>query len=63
MKKQEPTYILVYQKQTDGEILLERKTAKEIRKITEKMSRYDYAIISGVYLKTFNSLIDLKELK
>ncbi len=62
----EPTYIyiLIYVRETDGDCFIEKHTIEEIKSIIEKyrLSSYDYAIIDGDVIKTFDSKIDLNSL-
>jgi hypothetical protein len=49
------TYLLVYMKETDGKILIETLTSKQIKERVENLDYSDYAIIDGSVLKSFNS--------
>jgi len=58
-------YTLIYQTETDGETVLETLSVEEIQKRIEnfKLTRWDYAIVRGEILKTFDQQISLKVLK
>ena len=49
------TYLLVYMKETDGDILIETLTSKQIKEKVKDLDYSDYAIIDGNVLKSFNS--------
>lgn len=49
------TYLLVYMKETDGDILIETLTSKQIKEKVKHLDYSDYAIIDGNVLKSFNS--------
>ena len=49
------TYLLVYMKETDGDILIETLTSKQIKEKVKNLDYSDYAIIDGNILKSFNS--------
>ena len=49
------TYLLVYMKETDGVILIETLTSKQIKEKVKDLDYSDYAIIDGNMLKSFNS--------
>jgi hypothetical protein len=49
------TYILVYMKETDGEMMIETLTSKQIKDRVKNLDYSDYAIIDGDVLKSFNS--------
>jgi hypothetical protein len=49
------TYLLVYLKETDGDILIETLTSKQIKEKVKDLDYSDYAIIDGNVLKSFNS--------
>lgn len=49
------TYILVYMKETDGDMIIETLTSKQIKDKVKNLDYSDYAIIDGDVLKSFNS--------
>jgi hypothetical protein len=49
------TYILVYMKETDGDMMIETLTSKQIKDKVKNLDYSDYAIIDGDVLKSFNS--------
>jgi hypothetical protein len=49
------TYILVYMKETDGDMMIETLTSKQIKDKIKNLDYSDYAIIDGDVLKSFNS--------
>jgi hypothetical protein len=49
------TYILVYMKETDAEMMIETLTSKQIKDRVKNLDYSDYAIIDGDVLKIFNS--------
>jgi len=49
------TYLLVYMKETDGVVLIETLTSKQIKEKVKDLDYSDYAIIDGNILKSFNS--------
>ncbi len=49
------TYILVYMKETDGDMMIETLTSKQIKDKVKNLDYSDYAIIDGDMLKSFNS--------
>ena len=49
------TYILVYMKETDGDMMIETLTSKQIKDRVKNLDYSDYAIIDGDVLKSFNS--------
>jgi hypothetical protein len=58
------TYLFIHQTRTDGNILIEKKSADEIRAFIKDrgLTRFDYAIADGEVLKSFDNQIDLKQL-
>ena len=54
-KEKETQVIMVYQKETDGEILIKKLPLEKVRKQVKKynLDTYDYAIIKGEVLKSF----------
>jgi hypothetical protein len=49
------TYLLVYMKETDGDMVIETLTSKQIKDKVKNLDYSDYAIIDGDVLKSFNS--------
>lgn len=49
------TYLLVYMKETDGDVLIETLTLEQIKEKVKDLDYSDYAIIDGNILKSFNS--------
>ena len=58
IKKQ--TYLLIRMSETDGDILIDRLTKKEIKEKVENLHRSDYVIIKGKVLKDFESKTFMK---
>lgn len=64
MKKKEKTYVVVWQRETDGDIIIDYMTADKIRSWSEAGYLIDYAIIDGEITKSIgNSTFDLGGLK
>lgn len=61
----ENTYLLIYMKETDGEIFIERLTANKIKERIQrlKLHKDDYTIIDGIVIKSFGKEIDYSKLK
>ena len=55
MDANEPTYLVVMQVNIDGELVIVRKTEREIREMAKHLSKYDYCVIDGSVIKSFNS--------
>lgn len=45
--------IIVYQKETDGEIVVEKRSIDEVKKIVKTLDSGDYALIGGEVIKDF----------
>lgn len=59
----EKLYIVVYQKEIDGEIFIEHHTGEWIREFSKSNHYLDYAILEDTaILKHFDSEIELTEL-
>ena len=61
--KKERSYLIVYQQQTDGPILVATRTKREIKVMIEDCPYDAYAIFDGICLKTFSSKFDVGRLK
>lgn len=49
------TYLVVMQVNTDYEPVIVRKTEKEIRELAKTVSKYDYCVINGSVIKSFDT--------
>jgi len=46
--------IIVYQKETDGEIVVEKRSIDEVKEIASKLDAGDYALLGGEIIKHFD---------
>lgn len=46
--------IIVYQLETDGEIIVEERTVDEVKEIASHLHEDDYALIGGEIIKDFD---------
>ena len=62
-KSKERHFILVYQTETDGAILITKRTRLEIVKMVESLPNDAFAIFDGRCLKTFDAKFDIGRIK
>ena len=62
-KKKERTFVVVYQRETDGAILIGSKTTSEIIEMLKILPADAFAIFDGRCLKTFDAKFDVGRIK
>jgi hypothetical protein len=51
----EPTYLVIMEVDTEEKFVILRKTEEEIREMAKSLNKYDYCVINGSIIKSFNS--------
>lgn len=63
MKKRDKDYIVIYQPETDGDVLAALMNKEKIIKLVKHLgSQEEIMIIGGIIIKSFGNKIDLTEL-